>query len=334
MKISLIVPTYNRAEFLKKALPSFVNQTIDNKDYEILVIDNNSTDNTKHIVENFKKNFQNFRIKYFFEKNQGLHFARNKGISEAQGEIIVFGDDDIVASENWLEKIKQEFLDEKVGIVGGKILPIWNFEPPEWIYDYGTDKIHTVFAYLDLGKDKKNLEKEYVFGCNFAIRKNLALKVGGSPPDTFPKKLNFLSGPGEALMVDRVRCLGYKIVYLPEAVVFYHVDSSRITLNYFIDRYERLAIEDVYTVFRRYKKITATKILLKNALINLFKIYFLQFKNVLRMFLKKKYLPLNKVNPKYFIIIEKKRWQYTILQIFRVLLNPKLYKYIIKDNYL
>lgn len=192
--LSLIVPTYNRANYLTKALKTFASQSLDNHRYEIIIIDNNSTDQTRKIFDEAVKGNPGNHWKYFLETKQGLHHARNRGILEAQGDIVVFGDDDIEASSSWLEKIFDAFKDdETIGIVGGRIYPRWDAEPPAWILDYGTKKTHPVFAYLDYGNDALILDDaQYVYGCNFAIRRDLAIKTGGSFPDVFPRTLRHL----------------------------------------------------------------------------------------------------------------------------------------------
>ena len=330
IKISLIVPTYNRADYLKFSLPTFVRQSLDKPLYEILVIDNNSTDKTKEITFEILCN-TNRNWKYIFEGKQGLHYARNRGILEAKGDIVIFGDDDIEASPFWLESIYSEFKNnERAGVVGGKILPKWNSEPPEWIYDYGTRKIHNVFAYLDLGEERKIMNNCSIMGCNFAIRKDIAIRIGGSPPDTFPGRLKHLSGRGETEMIQRTMKLNYDIVYIPEALVFHHAASSRATLKYFVDRYERWAVENAFAVYRKNRyKLIASIILMISALKTLF--------SVIRVELNKALLKrskLDKINPIYFRIIRIKSSLMTIRQVFRVLSSDSLYSYIKKENYL
>lgn len=266
LRISLVVPTYNRARQLADALPTFLKQSLASDKYEVLLVDNNSTDDTRTIIERI---FRNYPVawRYVHESKQGLHHARNRGIREARGDIIVFGDDDIIADRGWLEHLLHEFeIDPQVGIVGGCVLPIWSELPPSWVFDYGTEKIHAVFAYLDHGEARLELDRSYVIGCNFAVRRTVAQLVGGSPPDTFPANLRRLSGSGESGMVDRARSLGFKVVYTPGAIVKHHVDASRMTLSYFVDRHRRWAIENAFSTFRQSGKWGASKTLVRGAL--------------------------------------------------------------------
>ena len=331
VKISVIIPTWNRSFYLKKAINSFLEQTFSQKFYEIIVVDNNCTDDTKQIVQDMSIN-KEVNVKYFFQKAQGLHHATNLGICKSKGEIIVFGDDDIIVEKNFLEKIYNTFQNDKtIGIVGGKIIPIWDETPPQWIYDYGSNKIHSVFAYLDYGNNYKILDKEYVFGCNFSIKKEVAINIGGRPPDTFPKHLKHLSGGGEAMMVNYVRNLGLTVIYQPEAVVYHHASVKRATIEYFIDRYERFSVEQVYHHFRFLKKEEAIK--------NILLLIVIKIKNILnykysKFFKIKNNVYANKINPDYFALVEKYQALMLIKQMSRVLIDKSLYETIKKVSYL
>jgi len=246
VSLSLIVPTYNRAAQLYKSIPTFLSQDLSPNQYEIIVVDNNSTDDTPEVV---RKLFVDARCQctYVHEPNQGLHHARNRGIKEAVGDIAVFGDDDILATSGWLSALAREFSENpNTGVAGRRIRPEWDEEPPEWVFDYGSSGFHGVFAFLDLGDDRLILKDGSVFGCNFAVRKDLVVKTGGSYPDTFPRRLRHLSGTGEYAIADNVRREGFEVVYLPGADVFHLAERSRATLEYFIDRHERWAVENIF----------------------------------------------------------------------------------------
>lgn len=319
IRISLVVPTYNRASVLADALRSFQDQSLNAERYEILVVDNNSTDNTREIVERNLAS-ANCQWRYIFEPRQGLHFARNRGLVDAIGDIVVFGDDDIVASKEWLESILKEFdANGEVGVVGGKVLPLWDGKPDPWIYDYGTEKVHPVFAYLDYGDRRLELATEHVFGCNFAVRRALAIQVGGSYPDTFPPRLKHLSGIGEWALADNIRELGFKVVYAPAAMVSHRADSQRAKLKYFADRYERWAIEDVFSEFRARGKLAAASNVVKRAVRRLGAAVF-------RCGKKRK--------PGYFLMIESLASLRMLRQTCRILVSPGLYQHINRESYL
>lgn len=324
IRVSLIVPTYNRAEYLNKSLETFANQTLDKSSYEIILVDNNSSDDTKKVFNILLNKFPEHNWTYFFEPKQGLHFARNRGILLSRGEVVVFGDDDIEASPKWLESLLTSFeKDEKIGIAGGPIIPIWDKPPPEWIYDYGTKEVHGVFAYLNYGNESKYLENEILFGCNFAIRKKIAIEIHGSGPDTFPDNMIHYSGYGERAMELRVEAKGYKCYYNAEAVVEHHCPVSRCTLAYFANRYKRWAVEGIYQKYN-------TGISLYSILLDLIQktVDFIS-----QMFFYRRALE-GKINKKYFLFIQ---WEYIVFRwkhFGKLLTDPKLRQYTKLTNHL
>lgn len=133
--VSVIVCTYNRYQLLYDCLNSLVNQTLDKSFFEVIVIDNNSNDNTQNVIKQFESSIPNFR--YFLEKEQGLSYARNRGWKEAKGKYIAYLDDDAIAPYNYCEKIANIFettIPTPV-VVGGPIYPRYNHNPPSWFTD-------------------------------------------------------------------------------------------------------------------------------------------------------------------------------------------------------
>ncbi len=131
--ISAVITTYDRSEMLAAALESLLGQETGGVSYEVIVVDNNSTDNTRATIESFiARGHDNLR--YVFEPKQGIAHGRNAGIAAAQGDIIAFTDDDVVVTDNWIATIKQTFAENpKVDYIGGKILPRWVEPPPQWL---------------------------------------------------------------------------------------------------------------------------------------------------------------------------------------------------------
>ena len=127
---SVIICTYNRVGLLSGALESIGHQKFDNKKFEIIVVDNNSTDYSKSLVESFIKKYPNTR--YIIEPHQGLSFARNRGWMEARGEYVAYIDDDARAEKNWLEVALMCFkeIQPEPKVVGGPILPYYTIEKP------------------------------------------------------------------------------------------------------------------------------------------------------------------------------------------------------------
>jgi len=135
MLISIVISTYNRCKILEEMLESLLQ--LDNSDnyiWEVIVVDNNSSDQTKDVVEHYIKKF-NGKLKYTFEPQQGLNYARNRGLKEAQGDIITFTDDDVEVHHDWLENIWVCFSQQDCDAVGGRVLPVYPQETPQWVRD-------------------------------------------------------------------------------------------------------------------------------------------------------------------------------------------------------
>lgn len=233
--ISVCICTYNRDEFLGKALESLANQTLNPEDYEILLIDNNSTDQTPQIAANFEHQYPNHRFSYIVEKKQGLSFARNRAIHEASGPIIAFIDDDAIAAEHYLETLVN-FFDQnpEVDAGGGKILPYYYPEGshPKWLSKYMLGLI----SCLDIGDEVKPF-KRYPMGCNMAFRKSTFDRAGLFNTQLGRNKKN-LAGSEEKEIFIRIKKAGMKVYYIPKASVQHIIPQERLHQDY-IERLSR-----------------------------------------------------------------------------------------------
>ena len=131
--VSVVLSTYNRGPLLHDALRSVVAQDpAVTPRFELIVVDNNSTDDTRTVVETFSAT--DHRVRYVFEREQGLSFARNTGIRHARASVIAFTDDDVRIESNWLAAIVGAFEEHpEAAVVGGRVLPIWPAAPPAWL---------------------------------------------------------------------------------------------------------------------------------------------------------------------------------------------------------
>jgi glycosyltransferase involved in cell wall biosynthesis len=130
--ISIVISTYNRAEVLPHAIESLLAQDFGSERFEIVIVDNNSTDATREVVETFARKTSNLR--YVFEPRQGASFGRNAGIAAARAATIAFTDDDIRVSASWLSTIDRALADHPdVACVGGRVLPNWAEPRPPWL---------------------------------------------------------------------------------------------------------------------------------------------------------------------------------------------------------
>ena len=137
MEISIIIPTFNRAQSLIRTLSSFISQVEMDEKYEIIVSDNNSTDETKEAVLDFISKNRSTKIRYHFEPEQGVHFARNSAAKVSKGKILYFTDDDMEADDDCIKEIYSLFKEyPNLGVATGLILPKYEVEPPFWILKY------------------------------------------------------------------------------------------------------------------------------------------------------------------------------------------------------
>ena len=188
--LSVVICTYNRADLLLFCLKALSHQTLTPGLFEILVVDNNSTDNTRLVTEDFSE--KQFPVRYILEMKQGPNHARNRGIREAKGKYIACLDDDARAAPDWLKRIYETFETTKPQplAIGGKIIPWYETAPPAWFTDdfeirsYGdktgflnTKKARYGFASGNIALPKIVLEEYKGFGEDFGII-NGKFKVG------------------------------------------------------------------------------------------------------------------------------------------------------------
>ncbi len=226
MELSIIVCTYNRAQFLPDALESIKNQNISGKDFELIVINNNSTDSTETICKKFERENPGINFQYHIETSQGLSFARNKGIEVSKGKIIAFIDDDAIAEPDYASNIlKVVNKNPDHAGFGGKVLPIYpNKTEPAWMSKY----IQGVVSKVDYGEKQGPFDKKkYPVGCNMIFRRSIFDEVG-----TFNTELKFRSD--DKFIFLKLRDHNKKILYAPGIVVHHNIDASRLTYNFIV----------------------------------------------------------------------------------------------------
>ncbi len=233
IKLSAIICTHNRSGFLKKAILSLKNQSVTDNDYEIIVVDNVSTDDTKELVLGLMQEVRN--LHYVYESELGLSHARNRGIREAKGEIVAFLDDDAIASPKWIETILHVFktVEPMPGCVGGKIDLIWEAPRPVWL----SDRMRPCLGYLDMSDKPTILGKNHwIGGGNIAFPKNILDKLGGFEAGLGRIGSKLLSNE-EIYLLQRIRYLGYNCWYHPDMLIHHHVLASRLNKKWFKSRY-------------------------------------------------------------------------------------------------
>jgi len=266
--VSIIIPTYNRANILGLTLDSCINQTYPKDKYEIIVSDNNSSDNTREVVEEWKSK-SDVPIKYIHEERQGAHFARNTAAKHSDCEILYYTDDDMMADKDLLVNIVKVFdMNYNIAVAGGKVLPKWEFEPPEWLTKYFKN------AALNLiEKSEKLIVASYdpgIYSCHLAILKEVLFKCGGFNPDIEKYKLE---GNGETGLNLKILDAGYNFAYVDDAVSYHLIPRSRMTQKYLNGKFSNQGNSDSFTTFRRNEnsKKDLLKIIVFSHIPNLFK---------------------------------------------------------------
>jgi glucosyl-dolichyl phosphate glucuronosyltransferase len=251
--LSVIVPTRNRAEQLVLALRSLARQSLPVSNFEIIVIDNGSRDRTQAVVAEFEKVFGN--VRYIYDASPGLHVGRHHGFREAEGDILVFIDDDIEAFPTLLSSIKAAFENHKVALVGGKCLPKYEGRVPEWLSAMWVpnsrgERSLSYLSLLDLGELPRPVDPLLIFGCNFSIRRSLLVEAGGFHPDGLPEQLIRFRGDGETYVSRYLAAKGYTAFYHPKASVYHHVAQNRMTIEYLCQRAYNEGISSSYAKVR------------------------------------------------------------------------------------
>jgi len=229
MKFSVIICTYNRSDYLPKVLNRLKNQAFDNSGFEIILVNNNSTDNTENICLNYKKNNPELNITYFVEKNKGLSFARNKGIELAQGEWIIFLDDDAEPITNYLINVSL-FLENQPQCIaaGGRIYPNYETSEPKWMSKF----LLPLVSAIDLGnKTKRFPANKYPIGANMLFKKYIFDKVGLFNTE-LGRKGNQLLGGEEKEIFMKLRKYTNAIYYIPDAVVYHFIPAKRLKIDF------------------------------------------------------------------------------------------------------
>ena len=232
MDISVVLATYNRASSLQIALESFLALAYPaSLSWELLVVDNNSTDLTRLKVETIAGT-ANFPVRYVFEGKQGRSAALNTGIAEAKGEIIAFTDDDVILHRDWLVNVKRTFDEFDCAAVAGRVLPQWRHAKPEWLEMDG----HFAVVNFDLGDKIKEI-KVPPLGANSAFRKDVFKNYGLFRHDLGVIGSRHTITCDDTEFGERLIRAGEKIVYCSNAIIYHPVDPERTTKKYFLSWY-------------------------------------------------------------------------------------------------
>ncbi|WP_414754307.1 glycosyltransferase [Anabaena sp. CCY 9910] len=231
-QISAIICTHNRDTYLGAAIDSLLVQDFAGE-FEVVVIDNGSSDRTREVVE---QRTGDPRLKYVFEPTIGLSVARNTGAKFASAEILAYLDDDAVASTRWLQVLYTAYQNyPQLAIAGGKVTLLWppDTQPPRWL---SPGLAGNLGAY-DLGDKVIYIQQPGLTprGLNYSIRRTFLEEIGGFDPQLGRIGKNLLSNE-ELQMTELALTGGWQVAYLPEALVAHNVAPERLNRSWFLNR--------------------------------------------------------------------------------------------------
>jgi glycosyltransferase involved in cell wall biosynthesis len=227
--ISIVIPTYNRASMLRRAIESTLRQDATGLRYEVIVVDNNCSDNTAEVVASLQKSAR-VPIDYIVERRQGNAYARNTGIERALAPIIAFTDDDSWLEPDFLRRLVAVFEDSHLSFVGGRVLPHWEHDPPPWLSPAHWAPV----ALLDYGPSPVAITNERprtLFGSNLAIRRGAFDRVGTFNPD-LQRVRGGIGSLEDHDLISRLCVAGEPGLYTPDLVAYTHVPADRLSKRY------------------------------------------------------------------------------------------------------
>jgi glycosyltransferase involved in cell wall biosynthesis len=235
---SVLICTHNRADLLRSALAAVVPASAP-ADYcaEVLVVDNNSSDQTRDVVEAAARSSP-IAVRYLFERRQGKSYALNLGLAEACGEVIAHTDDDVTPDPGWIDRVVEAFGRHDVTFAFGKVLPRWEVLPPPELLLPRAHEIWGPLALLDYGDEPRVYEDagagyRLPVGANLAFRREALRAIGGWRTDLGKVDNSLISGEDHEVFL-RLKAAGlFRGLYDPSMVVRHLVPASRLTRRYF-----------------------------------------------------------------------------------------------------
>lgn len=232
MKLDVVIPTYNRQHLLPLTLDSLLAAEVPaGLDVSVTVVDNNSTDGTRQVIESFAEK-SGGRIRYEFERQQGRSHALNKGVTSTIGDLIGVIDDDEEIDAEWYKVAFEAFTSgADLDFIGGPYVPRWSAAPPAWLPpEYGS-----VVGWVNGGDQAVPFDKNYpgiLMGGNAIFKREVLVRVGLYTTWLGRTDKGLLSGEDEELY-DRLLASAAKGMYLPRLKIYHHVPTERLTKRYF-----------------------------------------------------------------------------------------------------
>lgn len=251
--LTVIICTYNREKYIGPLLESIAANDLPKCDYEILLVDNNCTDNTHSVCEAFAAAHKDVHFRYTTEPEQGLSAARNRGIREAHGDVLVYVDDDALVDTHYLRDYAEWFAAHPETMAcGGPIEPLYETQEPSWMTPYIKALLT---AWMDCGDQVREYPKGlYPGGGNAAYRKEVFERVGLFNT-AFGRKGGNLMGSEEKDIFDKMHAQRMQILYLPQPVLHHIIPQTKLGKAYF----DRLTLQIGISERRRTMTISRSK---------------------------------------------------------------------------
>jgi glycosyltransferase involved in cell wall biosynthesis len=235
---SVVITTYNRAKLLADTLLSLADQQVSPAvRWEVIVVDNNSRDETEDVVRRCSET-TSLRIRHVFEPRQGQSFARNRGIEAAEGAVILFTDDDIIPNPDWVSAMLRAIDADDCEGAGGKVLPLWEGEVPSWLS--GRSDLLSWLALVDSDEacmlDYPLVASRRIVGASMGFRRSVFQEFGRFPTNLGHRGRRMYGGE-EVELINRILLKGRRIRYDPSIVVRHRIGPDRLTRFFFLRRH-------------------------------------------------------------------------------------------------
>ena len=231
MNLDLIIPTYNRSLLLLRCLESVERTRVPTElSVTVYVVDNNSTDNTKEVVQDFQKR-SHLPLRYIHVLRRGKSAALNDAIPQTSAELLGFIDDDEQIDSFWVEVAKREFTGEaSTEYIGGPYLPDWEHTPPDWLPEAYRGAIGVA-----LRSPRAPFSRDFegmLMGGNIVIRRETLLKVLPYP-EQLGKIGNKIRGGEDEVIYHRLLAVGAKGMVVPDLIIHHWISAERMTKKYY-----------------------------------------------------------------------------------------------------
>jgi glucosyl-dolichyl phosphate glucuronosyltransferase len=228
--VSIVIATYNRAALLRDTLRSVLDQRSGTVPFEVIVVDNNSADDTAAVVRSMQGSAAS-PLRYVKETRQGNAYARNTGIRHANASIIAFTDDDVTVSPDWVQRIVESFhANPASGFVGGPVLPVWDGSPPTWL----TAERWAPIGALDYGSTPFEIcgrDPRCLLAANLAIRRDVLDRVGAFMP-SLQRVKDGIGSMEDHELINRLCGAGERGYYVPSVVASTAIGTERVSRRY------------------------------------------------------------------------------------------------------